>query len=51
MTTTQTMTVLPLAEVKVHLTGLVSEVGSLHGQITVTRNGTPADQEFLKIHR
>ncbi|HEX4101813.1 MAG: type II toxin-antitoxin system prevent-host-death family antitoxin [Pseudonocardiaceae bacterium] len=41
----------PLAEVKAHLAALVSEVGSQHGQITVTRNGPPANQEFLKIHR
>ena len=36
------MKVLPLAEVKAHLSALVSEVESQHDQITVTRNGTPA---------
>lgn len=36
------MRVLPLAEVKAHLSALVSEVESQHDQITVTRNGTPA---------
>lgn len=35
------MRVLPSAEVKAHLSALVSEVGSQHDQITVTRNGTP----------
>lgn len=42
MTIIRTMKVLPLAEVKAHLSALVSEVESQHGQITVTRNGTPA---------
>ncbi len=36
------MKVLPLAEVKAHLSALVSDVESQHEQITVTRNGTPA---------
>lgn len=36
------MKVLPLAEVKAHLSALVSEVESQHDQITVTRNGVPA---------
>lgn len=36
------MKVLPLAEVKAHLSALVSEVESEHDQITVTRNGVPA---------
>jgi antitoxin YefM len=36
------MKVLPLAEVKAHLSALVSEVESAHDQITVTRNGVPA---------
>jgi antitoxin YefM len=36
------MKVLPLAEVKAHLSALVSEVEAQHDQITVTRNGTPA---------
>lgn len=36
------MKVLPLAEVKAHLSALVSEVESQHDQITVTRNGSPA---------
>ncbi len=42
VTRIRTMKVLPLAEVKAHLSALVSEVESQHGQITVTRNGTPA---------
>lgn len=42
MTKIRTMKVLPLAEVKAHLSALVSEVESQHDQITVTRNGTPA---------
>lgn len=36
------MKVLPLAEVKAHLSALVAEVESEHDQITVTRNGKPA---------
>jgi antitoxin YefM len=36
------MRVLPLAEVKAHLSALVSDVESEHEQITVTRNGVPA---------
>lgn len=36
------MKVLPLAEVKAHLSALVSEVEAQHDQITVTRNGVPA---------
>ena len=36
------MRTLPLAEVKAHLSALVSEVESQHDQITITRNGVPA---------
>jgi prevent-host-death family protein len=36
------MKVLPLAEVKAHLSASVSEVESQHDQITITRNGVPA---------
>ncbi|MGH3801128.1 MAG: type II toxin-antitoxin system Phd/YefM family antitoxin [Pseudonocardiaceae bacterium] len=36
------MKVLPLAEVKAHLSALVSEVELQHDQITITRNGAPA---------
>jgi antitoxin YefM len=36
------MKVLPLAEVKAHLSALVSEVELQHDQITITRNGVPA---------
>lgn len=42
VTRIRTMKVLPLAEVKAHLSALISEVESQHDQITVTRNGTPA---------
>ena len=42
MTRIQTMKVLPLAEVKAHLSALVTEVESQHEQVTVTRNGAPA---------
>ncbi|MGH3897650.1 MAG: type II toxin-antitoxin system Phd/YefM family antitoxin [Pseudonocardiaceae bacterium] len=36
------MKILPLAEVKAHLSALVSEVELQHDQITITRNGAPA---------
>jgi antitoxin YefM len=36
------MKVLPLAEVKAHLSALVSEVEHEHEQVTVTRNGVAA---------
>jgi prevent-host-death family protein len=36
------MKTLPLADVKAHLSALMTEIESEHGQITVTRNGTPA---------
>jgi antitoxin YefM len=36
------MKVLPLAEVKAHLSALVAEVEAQHNQVTVTRNGVPA---------
>ena len=36
------MRFLPLAEVKAQLSELVSELGSRHDQITVTRNGKPS---------
>lgn len=36
------MRTLPLADVKAHLSALLKEVESEHGQITVTRNGVPA---------
>jgi prevent-host-death family protein len=36
------MRILPLAEVKAHLSALVSEVELQHDQITITRNGAPA---------
>lgn len=36
------MKVLPLAEVKAHLSALLSEVESQHDQITITRHGIPA---------
>lgn len=36
------MKVLPLAEVKAHLSALLSEVESQHDQITITRHGVPA---------
>jgi len=42
VTRIRTMKVLPLAEVKAHLSALVSDVESEHEQITVTRNGVPA---------
>lgn len=42
MTRIQTMKILPLAEVKAHLSALVSEVELQHDQITITRNGAPA---------
>jgi prevent-host-death family protein len=37
-----TMETLPLADVKVRLSQLVSQVEDQHDQITVTRNGRPA---------
>jgi prevent-host-death family protein len=36
------MKILPLAEVKAHLSALVSEVELQQDQITITRNGVPA---------
>lgn len=42
MTIIRTMRILPLAEVKAHLSALVSEVEVQHDQITITRNGAPA---------
>ena len=36
------MKILPLAEVKAHLSALVSAVELQHDQITITRNGAPA---------
>lgn len=36
------MKVVPLVEVKAHLSALLSEVESQQEQITVTRNGVPA---------
>jgi antitoxin YefM len=36
------MKTLPLAEVKAHLSALMSEVQAQHEQLTVTRNGKPA---------
>ena len=42
MTIIRTMKTLPLAEVKAHLSALVSEVELQHDQITITRNGVPA---------
>lgn len=42
MTRIRTMKILPLAEVKAHLSALVSEVELQHDQITITRNGAPA---------
>lgn len=41
MTRIRTMKVLPLAEVKAHLSALAFEVESQHDQITITRNGAP----------
>lgn len=42
LTIIRTMKTLPLADVKAHLSALLNEIESQHGQITVTRNGTPA---------
>ncbi|WP_344877600.1 type II toxin-antitoxin system Phd/YefM family antitoxin [Allokutzneria multivorans] len=36
------MKTLPLAEVKAHLSALVSEIEAQHEQVTVTKNGAPA---------
>ncbi len=36
------MTVLPLAEVRMHLSQIVDEASSTHERVTVTRNGRPA---------
>lgn len=42
VTILQTIKTLPLADVKTHLSALLNEIESEHGQITVTRNGRPA---------
>ncbi|WP_168200632.1 type II toxin-antitoxin system Phd/YefM family antitoxin [Allokutzneria sp. NRRL B-24872] len=43
------MKTLPLAEVKAHLSALVSEIEAQHEQVTVTKNGAPATV-MISVH-